>query len=35
MTGWQGVGSALMAAALDLADNWLNLHRIELDGFRR
>jgi putative acetyltransferase len=26
----KGVGSALMAAALDLADNWLNLHRIEL-----
>lgn len=29
---WQGkgVGSALLAAALDLADNWLNLTRIEL-----
>jgi putative acetyltransferase len=29
---WQGkgVGSALMVAALDLADNWLNLLRIEL-----
>jgi L-phenylalanine/L-methionine N-acetyltransferase len=29
---WQGkgVGSALMEAALDLADNWLNLTRIEL-----
>jgi L-phenylalanine/L-methionine N-acetyltransferase len=29
---WQGkgVGTALMAAALDLADNWLNLRRIEL-----
>ncbi|TNJ24942.1 GNAT family N-acetyltransferase [Aeromonas sobria] len=26
----KGVGSALMAAAMDLADNWLNLHRIEL-----
>lgn len=26
----QGVGSALMTAILDLADNWLNLHRIEL-----
>jgi putative acetyltransferase len=26
----QGVGSRLMAAALDLADNWLNLIRIEL-----
>lgn len=29
----KGVGSALMAAALDLADNWLNLHRIELTVF--
>jgi putative acetyltransferase len=29
---WQGkgVGTALMGAALDLADNWLNLGRIEL-----
>jgi L-phenylalanine/L-methionine N-acetyltransferase len=29
---WQGkgVGTALMEAALDLADNWLNLRRIEL-----
>ena len=29
---WQGkgVGTALMEAALDLADNWLNLGRIEL-----
>jgi L-phenylalanine/L-methionine N-acetyltransferase len=29
---WQGkgVGTALMEAALDLADNWLNLVRIEL-----
>ncbi|MDP9439991.1 MAG: GNAT family N-acetyltransferase [Actinomycetota bacterium] len=26
----QGVGTALMEAALDLADNWLNLTRIEL-----
>jgi putative acetyltransferase len=26
----QGVGSALMAAMIDLADNWLGLHRIEL-----
>ncbi len=26
----QGVGTALMQAALDLADNWLNLTRIEL-----
>jgi putative acetyltransferase len=29
---WQGkgVGTALMAAALDLADNWLNLSRVGL-----
>jgi putative acetyltransferase len=29
---WQGkgVGTALMEAALDLADNWLNLTRMEL-----
>jgi putative acetyltransferase len=26
----QGVGSALLAAAIDLADNWLGLHRLEL-----
>ncbi|RME44117.1 MAG: GNAT family N-acetyltransferase, partial [Caldilineae bacterium] len=26
----QGVGSQLMAAAIDLADNWLNLRRLEL-----
>jgi putative acetyltransferase len=25
-----GVGSALMRAAIDLADNWLNLIRLEL-----
>lgn len=32
---WQGkgVGSALMAAALDLADNWLNLRRVELEVY--
>ncbi|MEO8084196.1 MAG: GNAT family N-acetyltransferase, partial [Ardenticatenales bacterium] len=32
---WQGrgVGTALMAAAIDLADNWLNLGRIELDVY--
>ena len=32
---WQGkgVGSALMAAMIDLADNWLNLMRIELTVF--
>ncbi len=29
----QGVGSALMAAALDLADNWLNLIRVELEVY--
>ena len=27
----QGVGNALMAAIIDLADNWLNLKRVELD----
>ncbi len=26
----QGVGSALLAAAIDLADNWLGLRRLEL-----
>ena len=26
----QGVGTALMVAAVDLADNWLNLLRLEL-----
>jgi putative acetyltransferase len=26
----QGVGTALFAALIDLADNWLNLHRLEL-----
>ena len=32
---WQGkgFGSALMAAAIDLADNWLDLSRIELQVF--
>jgi putative acetyltransferase len=32
---WQGkgVGSALMEAALDLADNWLNLTRVELSVY--
>lgn len=29
----RGVGSALMAALLDLADNWLNVFRIELTVF--
>lgn len=26
----RGIGSALLATAIDLADNWLNLHRLEL-----
>ncbi len=32
---WQrkGVGTALMRAAIDLADNWLNLRRLELELF--
>ena len=32
---WQGrgVGSALMAAAIDLADRWLQLHRLELQVY--
>lgn len=29
----KGVGSALMAAGLDLADNWLNLTRLELEVY--
>jgi putative acetyltransferase len=29
----RGVGSALIKAALDIADNWLNLHRVELTVF--
>ena len=29
----QGVGSKLLAAAIDLADNWLNLTRLELEVF--
>jgi putative acetyltransferase len=29
----QGVGTALMQAALDLADNWLNLRRLELEVY--
>ena len=29
----RGVGNALMAACIDLADNWLNLTRLELDVF--
>lgn len=32
---WQGrgVGTALMIACIDLADNWLNLRRLELEVF--
>jgi putative acetyltransferase len=32
---WQnrGVGSALLQAAIDLADRWLNLHRLELEVY--
>ena len=32
---WQGrgIGTALLEAALDLADNWLNLTRIELEVY--
>ncbi len=32
---WQGkgIGTALMQAAVDLADNWLNLSRLELEVF--
>lgn len=29
----KGVGSALMSAAIDLADNWLNLSRLELEVY--
>jgi len=29
----QGIGTALMKAAIDLADNWLNLTRLELEVF--
>ena len=29
----QGVGSALMRAATDLADNWINLQRLELEVY--
>jgi putative acetyltransferase len=29
----KGVGTALMKAAIDLADNWLNLARLELEVF--
>ncbi len=29
----RGIGTALMEAALDLADNWLNVKRVELDVY--
>lgn len=29
----KGVGTALMAACVDLADNWLNLTRLELEVY--
>lgn len=29
----QGIGGALLAATLDIADNWLDLKRVELDVF--
>lgn len=29
----RGIGTALLGALLDLADNWLNLRRIELDVY--
>jgi putative acetyltransferase len=34
-TAWQGkgVGSKLLAAALDIADNWMNLRRVELSVY--
>jgi putative acetyltransferase len=33
--GWhgKGAGTALVAAAVDLADNWLNLRRLELEVY--
>jgi putative acetyltransferase len=32
---WQGkgIGTALMLAAVDLSDNWLNLRRLELEVY--
>lgn len=29
----RGIGGALLEAALDLADNWLNVHRVELQVY--
>lgn len=31
----RGVGTALMAALMDLADNWYNLRRVELTVYKR
>jgi len=31
--GGRGIGSAMMAALIDVADNWLNLKRLELGGW--
>lgn len=35
LPGWQskGVGSKLLATALDIADNWMNLQRVELSVY--
>ena len=30
---WQGVGTALLGALVDLADNWYNLRRLELEVY--
>ncbi|MDP4536698.1 GNAT family N-acetyltransferase [Alkalimonas collagenimarina] len=29
----QGIGSALLRSALEMADNWLNIHRLELQVY--
>ncbi|GLP96431.1 GNAT family N-acetyltransferase [Paraferrimonas sedimenticola] len=29
----KGVGTALLEAALDMCDNWLNIHRVELEVY--
>lgn len=31
--GGQGIGTQLMQAAMDLADNWLNISRVELEVY--
>ena len=35
LPAWQGkgIGSKLLATALDIADNWMNLHRVELSVY--